>query len=215
MGALWVPIILVQACSTPLSALDPAGPAAEAISWLWFVFLAGAGALTLLVLGLVGLSFGAPREISEKRWTLGLGVWFSMAILTLMLIAGVVAGERLQVRDDAIEVHAHASQWAWTFRQTRSDGEIFETERELHIPAGRPVTVRVSSEDVIHSFWVPRLAGKIDAIPGRENTLRIEASDPGIYEGRCAEFCGLGYATHRFRVIAHDPADWDRGPNPE
>lgn len=208
IGALSVPLFAAQACTAPLSTLDPAGPSAEAISWLWWVFLAGAAGLTVFVMALLALSFGRPRAVSERRWTWGLGVWFSLAILSGMLVAGVAVGERLVPRDAAIEVHAHAQQWSWTFTHPGPDGAMVEAGRDLHIPAGQPVDVRITSADVIHSFWVPRLAGKMDAIPGRENVLRIQAASPGIYEGRCAEFCGIGYATHRFRVIAHDPAEW-------
>lgn len=207
-GAASVPLMAAQACSSPLSTLDPAGPSADAIAWLWWVFLIGAACLTLFVMALLALSFRAPRAVSERRWTWGLGVWFSLAILSGMLVAGVAVGERLVPKDDAIEVRAHARQWSWTFTHPGPDGTMIETARDLHIPAGRPIDVRITSADVIHSFWVPRLAGKMDAIPGRENILRIEVATPGIYEGRCAEFCGIGYAAHRFRVIAHDPATW-------
>lgn len=207
-GAASVPLMAAQACASPLSTLDPAGPSADAIAWLWWVFLIGAACLTLFVMALLALSFRAPRAVSERRWTWGLGVWFSLVILSGMLVAGVAVGERLVPKDDAIEVRAHARQWSWTFTHPGPDGTMIETARDLHIPAGQPVDVRITSADVIHSFWVPRLAGKMDAIPGRENILRIEVASPGIYEGRCAEFCGIGYAAHRFRVIAHDPASW-------
>jgi cytochrome c oxidase subunit 2 len=78
----------------------------------------------------------------------------------------------------------------------------------LHLPAGTPVDIVVTSKDVIHAFWVPRLAGKIDAIPGRVNRLRIRADLPGRYEGLCNEFCGLDHANMRFAVIAHRPEDF-------
>lgn len=80
------------------------------------------------------------------------------------------------------------------------------TEGRLHIPAGTPVDVVIRSEDVIHAFWVPQLAGKMDALPGRDNLLRIEASKPGLYHGTSAEFSGIGYAGMRFEVLAYDPA---------
>ncbi len=79
----------------------------------------------------------------------------------------------------------------------------------LHIPAGLPVDVRITSVDVVHSFWVPRLAGKLDAIPGHVNVLRIEAQAPGTYAGQSAEFSGTGYREHTFTVEAHGPAAWN------
>lgn len=169
--------------------------------------LAGAAALTLMVLMLVALAFGRPREVPEQRWTFGMGVWFSLAVLTLTLCAALWVGERILPHGAALEVRAHARQWVWTFTHPGRDGPAVE-EGVLHIPAGQPVDVLITATDVIHSFWVPRLGGKMDAIPGRQNRLRIEASRPGTYEGLCAEFCGLEHAAMRFEVIAHDPADW-------
>ena len=171
--------------------------------------LAGAGAITLMVGVLLAVGFGRPRPVREGRWTVGLGLWFSLTVLTALLGAAIWAGERLLPRGDGVvTVQAHAVQWAWRFGHPDGTGGRIETEGTLHIPAGQPVDVVVTSADVIHSFWVPRLAGKIDAIPGRPNRLRIEAQAPGTYDGLCAEFCGLGHASMRFRVIAHPPEDW-------
>lgn len=169
--------------------------------------LVGAAGLTLFVLALVAIGFGRPRDVPEGRWTFGLGVWFSLGVLALTLVAALWVGERILPHGPALEVRAHARQWAWTFTRPGPDGPV-ETEGVLHIPAGQPVDVLISAADVIHSFWVPQLGGKMDAIPGRVNRLRIEATQPGTYEGLCAEFCGLEHATMRFEVIAHDPSDW-------
>ena len=98
--------------------------------------------------------------------------------------------------------------WAWHFEYP--DRPEWGRTKDLHIPAGRPVDVTITSSDVIHSFWVPRLAGKIDAIPGRANTLRIEADRPGRYGGTCAEFCGTGHTGMSFDVIAHPPATYEK-----
>ncbi|WP_428030974.1 cytochrome c oxidase subunit II [Ancylobacter sp.] len=199
--------LLLAGCDGPLSTLSPSGPVAQDIAWLWWAMLAGATLLALMVFVLVALSFGRPREVPEARWILGLGVWFSLGVLTLTLIAALWVGERILPHGTALEVHAHARQWSWSFTQPGADGPS-ETQGVLHIPAGQPVDVLITSSDVIHSFWVPQLGGKMDAIPGRVNRLRIEAARPGTYEGLCAEFCGLEHAAMRFEVIAHDPADW-------
>lgn len=172
--------------------------------------LGGAALITLMVLGLLAMAFGRPRAVPERRWTITLGLWFSMSVLTALLAAGVWVGERLLPGEGAaVTVEAHAVQWGWRFGHPDGAGGRVETEDVLHIPAGRPVDVIVTSGDVIHAFWVPRLAGKIDAIPGRANRVRIEAAEPGTYEGLCAEFCGLGHAVMRFSVIAHPPEDWE------
>lgn len=201
-------VLALSACSGPLSTLDPAGPVAEKIAWLWWGMLAGSAMLTVLVVGLVALAFGPPRAVAARVWTHRLGLWFSISVLSVTLGAGLWVGERILPRGDALEVTAHAWQWGWRFGHPDGAGGWHHVEDALHIPAGQTVEVRVTSADVIHAFWVPRLAGKIDAIPGRENRLRLRADTPGIYAGRSAEFSGLGYAGMTFTVIAHDPADW-------
>lgn len=207
LGLVAVPAALAG-CGTDLSALAPAGPAAAQIAWLWWAMLAIATALTAMVLVLLAIGFRAPREQSSRRWTHGLGVWFSLTVLVVFLAGGLWVGERLLPRGgDAVAVRAHALQWGWRFTQPGPGGMV-ETEGVLHIPAGRPVEVTVTSQDVIHAFWVPRLGGKIDAVPGRENRVQLQADQPGRYGGLCAEFCGLGHAGMRFEVIAYPPEDW-------
>ena len=204
-----VPLGALAGCAGPLSTLDPAGPAAGLIAGLWWAMLAGAGGITLLVLGLLAAGFGRPRPVAEGRWTIALGLWFPLAVLGALLAAGIWVGERLLPRGDGIvRVEAQAVQWTWRFAHPDGEGGQVETQGTLHIPAGQPVEVVITSADVIHSFWVPQLAGKMDAIPGRANRLVIEARAPGSYQGLCAEFCGLGHAGMRFQVIAHPPADW-------
>ena len=143
-----------------------------------------------------------------QAWMWGLGLGFPMITLAALTGYGLVVGERLLPRDttDLVTVSAEARQWAWTFRYAEAPGLV--TEGVLHIPADRPVNVEVTSTDVIHSFWVPRLAGKLDAIPGHVNVLRIEAATPGTYAGQSAEFSGVGYREHVFSVQAHDASSW-------
>lgn len=203
---LGVPLLLAG-CRGPLSALSPAGPVAQDVAGLWWAMLTGAAGLTVMVLALVAMGFGRPRQVREGRWSFGLGVWFPLGVLTLALAGAIWVGERILPHGPALEVRAHARQWSWTFTHEGPDGPV-ETQGVLHVPAGQPVDVLITAADVIHSFWVPRLGGKMDAIPGRTNRLRIQADRPGTYEGLCAEFCGLDHADMRFDVIAHDPALW-------
>lgn len=194
-------------CDGPLSTLAPAGAVASDIVWLWWAMLLGSGVITAFVLVLLVLSFGQPRATQTRCWTHGLGLWFSLVVLSTVLGAGLWVGERIIPRDDdAVTVQAHAVQWGWIFTHDGPDGQPVESSDLLHIPAGEPVDVLITSADVIHSFWVPRLAGKMDAIPGRTNRLRLVAESPGTYAGLCAEFCGAGHARMRFDVQAH--ADW-------
>ena len=210
LPAILAPVL--AGCEGALSTLDPAGPAARSIAGLWWAMLAGSGAILALVLGLLAAPFLRPRvdavaeEARERVWIVRLGLVFPLAVLAALLGAGLLVGERLLPRGEALAVEAEARRWAWRFSYESMPGRA--TEGVLHIPAGQPVDVAVTTADVIHSFWVPRLAGKLDAIPGHVNVLRIEADAPGRYEGRSAEYSGPGYAAHRFEVIAHDAAGW-------
>lgn len=205
--ALMVP--LLAGCDGPLSSLSPGGPAAAQIAMLWWAMLVCAVLITIMVLALVWRGFGAPvrRPPGEGFWIHGMGLGFSLAVLAVLVGAGIWVGERLQARPgpEVVRVEAIARQWDWRFRQPGPDGEMVETQGRLHIPAGRPVDVVIRSEDVIHSFWVPRLAGKMDALPGRDNVLRIEADAPGLYHGTSVEFSGIGYAGMRFEVLVWSP----------
>ncbi len=202
-------MLMAGGCAGPLSTLDTAGPAADAVATLWWVMLAGAAALTVMVMGLFAMAFrrGGPSRGGSTLWLGWLGIAMPGAVLLALLGYALMLGERTIARagPDVITVQATGHQWYWTFRQP---GGI-ETRNVLHIPAGRPIDVLVASGDVIHSFWVPRLGGKMDGIPGQVNRLRIRADRPGMFEGQCAEFCGLNHATNRFRVVAHDAAGWD------
>jgi cytochrome c oxidase subunit 2 len=129
------------------------------------------------------------------------------AVILVPLVAyGLVAGERLLPLGSATRIEAEGRQWTWTFRYPDHGGVA--TRNVLHLPAGVPVDITVTSIDVIHSFWVPRLAGKIDAVPGHANHLRLQADTPGRYDGRCSEFCGLGHTGMRFSVVVHPAQDF-------
>lgn len=214
--ALSTPLALAG-CEKRLSAVHPAGPASDIIATLWWVMLAGAAAILLMVVVLLVLAFrrseGPSGEAADRRretvWIKGMGLGFTMSVLAALTVWGLSIGERLLPRPGpgVVAVEAQGRQWAWRFSYPDAPGRV--TEGELHIPAGRPVDVRITSIDVVHSFWVPRLAGKLDAIPGHVNVLRIQAWEPGEYAGVSAEFSGRGYRSHRFTVIAHDAAAWD------
>jgi len=209
--------VVLAGCEGRLSTVQPAGPAADIIATLWWVMLGGAAAIFLLVVVLLVLAFrrgegpagAAADSRREAVWIKGLGLGFTMTVLASLTVWGLRIGERLLPRPgpEVVAVRAEGRQWAWRFTYPDAPGRV--TEGKLHIPAGRPVDVRITSADVIHSFWVPRLAGKLDAIPGHVNVLRVEAWEPGEYAGVSAEFSGAGYRGHGFTVIAHDAAAWD------
>ncbi len=202
---------MLAGCAGPLSTLDPSGPAAAAIARLWWVMLAGSAALFALVMALFALGFRRPgwgTSLSPYRWILYGGIVLPAVVLLPLLAYGLMAGQSLLPLPGRTppRIEAHAEQWRWTFRYP-GQGDI-ATEGVIHLPAGMPVDVVVTSKDVIHAFWIPRLAGKIDVLPGHQNVLRIQADTPGHYEGLCAEFCGVGHARMRFDVIVHPAADY-------
>ena len=155
-----------------------------------------------------------PKQIHgnvrlEVAWT----------VLPMMLLIGLAVPTLKGVIDlghapKASDLHVTvvASQWQWQFQYTdpefaAPDGSPLTT-KELHIPVGRQVGYTLESRDVIHSFWVPKLAGKLDVIPGRQNQLRFNATEPGTYSAQCAEFCGIGHPAMRFTVIAQSADDF-------
>lgn len=176
---------------------------------LWWVMLYGSVLLFVLVMVLFGLAYLRPAWVSRitpAQWIVGGGLVLPIPILVLLTGTALVLGEQLLPKGDApLRFKAHAERWQWNF--TYPDGREMSDET-LHIPAGQPVDIAVTSEDVIHSFWVPRLGGKIDAIPGHENLIRLEADEPGTYWGQCAEYCGPGHDGMWFRVQAHAAEDF-------
>ncbi|RYY99106.1 MAG: cytochrome c oxidase subunit II [Comamonadaceae bacterium] len=178
---------------------------------VWWVMCAGALALLLLMTAL-GLRAAlrrddAPPRVSTRMFLVGGGLALPVVVLTALLAWGVGAGDALLPRAAAqpvFVVEVTARQWAWTVRYPGHPQALVEPNR-IDLPAGQPVDVQVRSADVIHSFWVPRLGGKIDAIPGRVNVVRLQADAPGVYRGVCAEFCGTGHPAMGFVVHAHGP----------
>ena len=144
-----------------------------------------------------------------RRWIIGGGILLPAFSVTLLLMFGIPIGQRLlpwpHAEHKILQINAVCRQWQWEFHYPDTDITLRD---ELHLPVGVPVDIHATSQDVIHSFWVPRLAGKIDLIPGRVNVLRIEAGRPGTFRGQCAEFCGLGHARMIFSVQAHEAGDF-------
>ena len=128
-----------------------------------------------------------------------------MAVFTIPVIFDL---SEKPTGDDVVQIKVTGRQWFWEYEYT--DDEFF-TANEMHIPVGRPISMEITApaDGVIHSFWVPELNGKKDAVPGRNEFLKFEADKPGTYLGQCAEYCGLSHADMRLRVIAQTEADYD------
>ncbi len=204
--------LALTGCAGSHSALDPAGPSARAIATLWWIMLGGATAIFIATSAALVVAWVRPRLFGANAPRL-LILWGGLILPGVILVALVLSafalGERLIARpgSDRLAIAAEGRQWQWTFRYPQTEGH--ETVDVLHIPAGREVEVAVTSLDVIHSFWVPQLGGKIDAIPGHVTRIRLRADLPGTYGGLCAEFCGVDHGAMRFTVVAHPPEDYD------
>jgi cytochrome c oxidase subunit II len=206
--------ILAPGCAGDLSTLHPAGPGAAEIATLFWVMFAGAMFFTVLVGALFLVTLRRRRASPAERthpaprlWSHWLGIAMPLAVLVAVLVATIVIGERQFVRDDTLPVmRAYAEQWEWQFAQVDADGNEGPPSRQLELVAGQPTIIELVSEGVIHSFWVPRLAGKMDVVPGKVNRHLIQADNPGRYLGQCAEYCGVGHDFMRFEVIVR-PAE--------
>ena len=222
--ALLVLLIALAAvgCSTelPQNSLNPAGPEARKIDDLfWLVFWIAAVIFVLVEGALIfaALKFrrrrNEEREVKQVHGNLRLEmIWTIIPVLILAVIAVPTISTIFDLRrtpgpeDDALIVNVIGHQWWWEFEYPEYG---IETANEMHIPVGRTVYLNITSADVIHSFWVPQLNGKRDAVPSRVNHLTLIADEPGVYLGQCAEFCGLAHADMRHQVISQTEADFD------
>ncbi|MBW3654465.1 MAG: cytochrome c oxidase subunit II [Gemmatimonadetes bacterium] len=209
---------LLAGCNRVFSATHPLGPQAERISDLtWFLVITGS-AVYAAVAGflLYALWRGGKRtenasgpEVERRitRWVGG-ALAATTVILFATLVHNLYTGRKLADFADpsALVIRVVGYQWWWyvEYQDPRYSRRL-TTANEIHIPVGRPVRIEVSSRDVIHSFWVPNLHGKLDLIPGYTGTTTFQADSAGIYRGRCAEFCGIQHAHMDFLVIAEAP----------
>jgi len=236
MRRIWLLLValalLLTACAgdAPLDTLEPEGPAARTIDNLLNGVLVPAAIVFVFVEG--GILWLAWRYRAGRRRTEGdeddeddipaqthgnliLEIaWTAVPALMLGGVAVFTVGAIFDLADepeDAMQVEVIGQQWWWEFRyDTDDDGEVdIVTANEMVVPAGTPIDLDITSRDVIHSFWIPALNGKLDAVPGRHHDLTIEADEPGIYWGQCTEFCGLSHANMRMRTVALSPEEFD------
>jgi len=200
----------------PPPILDPAGPFAGPLNTLAWVLFAMGGAVLLIVLVALGVALFGPR-----RWRARLGgerlIWigglaFPVVVLSALLVYGLGLTSRMtqEPGPGEMRVRVTGEMWWWRVAYLDDSGrEVVQDANEVHIPVGRPVVFELDSADVIHSFWVPRLGGKVDMIPGRRNLMRLQADAPGVYGGQCAEYCGGPHALMGLVVVAHDPSAFE------
>jgi cytochrome c oxidase subunit 2 len=196
--------------------LDPQGPAAETIADLWWLMLV-LGTLAFLVFA-VALAVGLTRRPAPgdeeqtqrrlNRWIIGGGIALPAVVVVAVFGATVHAMRVLpdDPSDDALVIEVTGAQWRYEVHYPELGVQVVD---ELHLPVGREVALHLKSQDVIHSFWVPELGGKLDMLPDGTNVLVLQADEPGEWGARCAEFCGLRHASMVLRVVAQSPEEFD------
>ena len=217
-------VLVFAGCQSSRSTLSPAGPAAGNISWLeWSVLI------TFLVVSFimwVWLLWAAVRRrgslATHEPWNQGGGqLWiviggFAIPLLVLsafFLLSTVsmshfpVHASMRDMQQPDIQIIGH--QWWWEVHYLKQPADQqFTTANEIHIPVGKPVNIELTTADVIHSFWVPTLHGKVDLVPGQRNYIQIQADHEGVYTGQCAEYCGEQHAHMLLLVVAQSKTDY-------
>lgn len=220
------PALALSNCAwatAPMSYLRTFGPAGYPVTRLGW----GLGIISIVVCVIIALlllggifrrreantangALAVRRDAGGMAW-IYIGVGISAVVLIgamiwTLVVTSVVAHPSSK---PALTVQVSASQWWWALRyDTEQSSRTFTSANEIHIPVGQPVRFEVTSTDVIHSFWVPKLGGKIDVIPGQTNVTWLQADRPGIYRGQCAVFCGAEHARMALRVIAQRPEEF-------
>lgn len=219
-------VALPARAEAPMTYLRSFGPAADPVTQLgWGLLTVSVLVVAILAALLLGAilrkrpqaardAAGWPpvrRDSGGLNW-IYLGVGLSIIVLfgcALWMFTTLAAVARPPIEPKlTLEVTGH--QWWWEVRYRSADvARTFTVANEIHIPVGAPVRIRLASADVIHSFWVPQLAGKIDAIPGQTNTTWLQADKAGVYRGQCTGYCGLQHAHMALEVSADAPADFE------
>lgn len=216
--------IAMRSADVAQSVLSPAGAQASSIHQLWLLMF-----WTTTVVGVVVFAFIAfaivrsarrrtvdPFRATSER-SLTRSVWaatgVSVLILVMLLVASIWVGRGVEHLEaaSALTIKIVGHQWWWEIEyEDAVPSQRVLTANEIHIPVGRPVVVKVTSRDVIHSFWVPNLQGKRDLIPGYTTAIWLQADRPGVFRGQCAEFCGLQHAHMALDIVAESGPDFDR-----
>jgi len=213
-------LVFLTGCSGNQSALNTHGHSADALRDLIILITVVCTVVWLMVVGFLLWALARRREVprrdsdTERKMALSIRLAIAATILT---VAGLTIASFYTTRDlnssngASLTVRVKAQQWWWQFAYQASDQEPpFLTANELHIPVNKDVRLELEALDVIHSLWIPSLAGKLDMIPGRKNIITIRATRPGIYRGQCAEFCGLQHSHMAFVVVVEEGAAYQR-----
>lgn len=206
-------------CTVEQSIFDPKGPVAEkqlSLVYLSFWIMTGVTIVVAVILIYVIIRYrerkgqeGTPEQVEGNKLLETIWVVIPVILLTILIIPTITTTFELadaSVKEDDVEVVVTGKQFWWEFYYP--DLGIV-TANELHIPTGKKIHLQLEATDVIHSFWVPKLGGKTDTIPGRTNYMWLQADEPGVYSGQCAEYCGASHALMAFEVVAHEEGGFD------
>lgn len=219
------PLLLLSGCQYVQSTLQPQGPAANRIAhmqWLMIIlFLIVTAIMWVLIAWAVAKRRGtlaehAPVDIGGGQgWIVIGGMLIPMIILFFLFVVGMKLLASFPIHQASSQVGLKPEilvvghQWWWEvhYLNDQPDQQV-TTADEIHIPINRPVTIELESRDVIHSFWVPALHGKVDMVPGHPNFIRIEANHIGLYKGQCSTYCGAEHARMKLVVVAQAPDEY-------
>ncbi|WP_426052102.1 cytochrome c oxidase subunit II [Brevundimonas sp. SL161] len=186
------------------------------LNTLTWVLICMVVVVSLIVVVALWLALFGPRswrrKLGGEKMVLIAGFAFPAVVLTALLVYGLATTRQLSEapRPGEMRIRVTGEMWWWRVAYLDDQGrEMLQDANEVHIPVGRPVVFELDSSDVIHSFWVPRLGGKMDMIPGRRNILRLQADEAGAFGGQCAEYCGGPHALMGLVVVAHEPAEFE------
>ena len=206
--------VAIVGCDGPQSALVTAGKDAEAIAHLFTVMAVGAAIVWVSVVAIAIYAIRTRRESHSQREVnlliIGGGVAVPTVVLGALLAYGlpVLPAVLTPAPEGNLRIHVTGKQWWWRVEYMTAAGTV-ETANELRLPVGQRVELLLSSPDVIHSFWVPSIAGKMDMIPGRLTRLALEPTRTGTFRGTCAEYCGASHALMAFLVVVTEPREFD------
>lgn len=207
--------VSTAACGGPLSTLAPAGREAEDAASLFVWMTVAAAVLWTGLVALLLYATSSTREITNPRTgsrLIAAGFLLPVTLLPVLLVFGLRPLARADERSSPppFSIDVAAEQWWWRVRYAFDDGRSIPLANEIHLPVGAEIPARLTSHNVIHSFWIPALAGKVDMIPGRSTRLLLAPTRTGEFQGVCAEYCGASHAFMAFTVVAHEQQDFDR-----
>ena len=216
--------LLLAGCNHHQSALAPFGREANETLTLTLVLVAGTVIVALVTAAFYIRAVRAREGSLDHRGGMRLVLWMGAIVptvlLTVLLLFALPAMRPMETGPEDLVIRVEGEQFWWRVAYQPPGEEPLLSANEIRVPTGRRVHLVLAAGDVIHSFWIPGLAGKMDMIPGRDNDLVVEAEKPGRYRGVCAEFCGLSHALMAFEVVAMEPTAFDawlaeqRGPSP-